>query len=936
MIMKRIVFVLALVVGAAFVRADTPVSASKKAEQEKARWSVDDVILSESASGMDISPDCRHVAWVKSTFDKDKGARVSRLMRSSLTENEDVELTRGPDSCRLPMWSRDGKLLAFITERVAPKAKGDGDDDDEDKRRAAKNKEPKAQIWLMNPFGGEPWQLTDGNRAVGYYEWADAETIIFSAQEAPTLHEDTLKDDRKDDSIVVDDEKTAPPVRLFRVTVKDKKVVRLTDNLDRIASFSVSPSGSQVVAVHDRSLSFIYDNKVKPAAILHDLSTGNRKQIFSERKYNVARVRWSPDGKGLYVASEFTTHPNYVHAAITELYHYDFASGAIAKVDIDSKGISGGILEPMKDGVLALEAGGTENPTIRIRRVTGFDVARMKWVDAWERSYVFGTIWVSDLKLGKDGKTVVYKSSDSSTPDRWYRGQLKGDDIKERRLLVNVNPSFDKKTRAETEIVEWKGALNEKVEGILYYPHNYQEGKRYPLVLMIHGGPASASLDEWSENWAYAPNLMCQRGAFVLKPNYHGSSNYGLKFVESIADGKYYEYPLQDLEKGVDSLIARGLVDPDKLGTLGWSNGAILTMALVASNPRYKAASAGAGGAEWVGDWGACEFGMSFSNYYFGKSPLEDPQLYIKMAPLYQFHKVRTPTILFHGTEDRTVPTHDGWAQYRALQQHSEAEVRFVLFPGEKHGLTKMAHQRRKLEEELAWFDRHLFKAAKDDQLAYKQDSPLARALKIKAAQRDGERYGIRVKDILIPETVAHEGIDIGRFETTRAQFAQFDRGYGVGVGQENYPANRISFEQAKAYCDWLSNRTQEVYRLPKEDEVASFYEKTDAGENTLDYWAGHAVNPEDARTLVEKVRSLGSDASLLRPVGSFKGVGKEEMVFDLGGNVAEWVIGKDGKGKVLGGSADTPVDARLAQRRPAPEYVGFRVVKGAAPSKKP
>ena len=113
----------------------------------------------------------------------------------------------------------------------------------------------------------------------------------------------------------------------------------------------------------------------------------------------------------------------------------------------------------------------------------------------------------------------------------------------------------------------------------------------------------------------------------------------------------------QDLPGVAAALVARGLVDPARVATMGWSNGAILSAALLTRNPTYKAASLGAGGAEWVGDWGACEFGCSFSNYYFGKSPIEDPQLYIKMAPLYQFDKVRTPTILFHGTEDRAVPT---------------------------------------------------------------------------------------------------------------------------------------------------------------------------------------------------------------------------------------------------------------------------------------
>src|SRR5262249_47995439 len=200
--------------------------------------------------------------------------------------------------------------------------------------------------------------------------------------------------------------------------------------------------------------------------------------------------------------------------------------------------------------------------------------------------------------------------------------------------------------------------------------------------------------------------------------------------------------PTEDIEKGADALIAKGLVDPDRLALQGWSNGAILTMALLTKSTRWKAAAAGAGGSEWVADWGACEFGHCFDRYYFGKSPLEDPQLYIKMAPFYQFDKVRTPTLLFQGEADRVVPPHHGWMQYRALQQLGKADVRLVMFPGAKHGLRKLAHQRRKLEEELAWFDRHLFKTAKEENEALKSDSPLARALTLQKVRREGTRYG--------------------------------------------------------------------------------------------------------------------------------------------------------------------------------------------------
>ena len=131
-------------------------------------------------------------------------------------------------------------------------------------------------------------------------------------------------------------------------------------------------------------------------------------------------------------------------------------------------------------------------------------------------------------------------------------------------------------------------------------------------------------------------NLLCARRAFILRPNYHGSSHYGLKWAESI-EGRYY-LPVEDIEKGIDAFVARGQVDKSKIGLGGWSNGAILTMALI-TRRHYQAASAGAGGSEWAADWGVCDFGMCFSNYYIGKAPYEDPELYRKNAPFYDFPK---------------------------------------------------------------------------------------------------------------------------------------------------------------------------------------------------------------------------------------------------------------------------------------------------------
>lgn len=886
------------------------------------RWTEEDVVNTESAADFQVSPDGHWAVWVKRAPDEDKGKRVDHLIRSNLAEPRAVQLTRGPDSCTQPRWSPDGKILAFLSARPSPKARTKDKGKDKD--------DPVTQVWLMDASGGEPWALTELGRPIILFEWAGPESIVFAAKEEPSLHENTLKDEKKDDSIVVDDELHEPPVRLFKVDVKSQKVTRLTDNRDRVTALAVSPDGKLAVTVNNRSLSYIYDNKVRPVVRLYDLATGKFRQIFKEPRINVEAVRWTADGKGFYASSLTTTHPRYLQATITELYHYEPVTGTTRKVDLawerglaaqeENGGREGFVVTP--DGFLALLANGVRNKVARYVR-TGPATWKRDFLDGEHVANLFG------LELGRDGKTLLYAHSTASMPTRWFRARLDGAKLEGPAVIANLNEALQKKPRAKVEVVRWKGALDEEVEGLLVYPHEYKQGSKYPLVVMIHGGPFGADIDAWEDRWSRPANLFAQRGAFVLKANYHGSSNCGLKFAESLAGGKYYDLPLTDLERGVDAMIARGLVDPGRLGTMGWSNGAILSAALITRNPRYKAAALGAGGAEWVGDWGACEFGCSFSNYYFGKSPLEDPQLYIKMAPLYQFDKVRTPTILFQGESDRAVPPHHAWSQFRTLQTLGKVDVRLVLFPDEPHSLGKLVHQRRKLREELAWFDRYLFKVTPDEDQAVKTGSPLARALKRKAARRDGTRYGILEKGVLIPETVAFEGIEVGRFEVTRAQYAAFDKAYKVSPGTKNYPVTGVSFEKARAYCRWLSQQTGRTYRLPAEAEAKTLYDDRDgAGENTLDYWAGYAPNPEDAARLREKVKQLGGQAPLLRPVGRFKGAGEGEIVFDLGGNAAEWVETKDGKGRVGGGCAAVPVDGKIASRKPPEEYVGFRVVK--------
>lgn len=856
------------------------------------KWTSEDVLFQESASAPDLSRDGRFAVYTRSKMDREKGVSVSNIYLKHIADDFEIALTRGGDGASAPRFSPDSRRIAFLTSRKAPGAPAGGD--------AAEG--GGAQVWLIDVRGGEPWPLTKMEKGVRSFEWLDDNTLLLVAAEDASLFEQSNKQ-RKDATNVLDDEAHAPPVRLFRFEIKGAKVTRLTTNTDRITGVTVSPDGAWAVTVHNRSLAETFNQKIKPAIFLHDLKNGKASQLFADGKLQARNFNFARDSKGFYFAAPFNNHAYLLNAYVTRLYYYDLAASRHVEVPLDWERGAGFSYDTTDDGFVAVLVDGARNRTAR------FTKSGSTWTRAWLNSEHERNIF--SVVTAFDSKSIVYNHTTASKPAVWMRAELNGAALAGAKPLIKANPAFDKKAIARTEVITWKGALDEEIEGVLYYPHNYEAGKKYPLVVMIHGGPHGHDSDAFRESWGYPTQLMAQRGAFVLKPNYHGSSGYGLKFSESISGGKYNDLEWIDVERGVDHLIARGFVNKDMLGVMGWSNGSIITIELTTRTNRYKAAGAGAGNVNWISDWGNAVFGDSFDSYYLGTTPMDNPDLYVKKSPLFRMDKVTTPTIIFFGTEDKQVPTEQGWQHYRALQHYGKTDVKFLLFPGEAHGLRRLAFQQRKLEEELRWFDKHLFGTLKDDNEALKKESALAAVLKVQSLPE-------------VPETAERGALHVGRFEVTRAQFRAFDPSYQFPAGTGHYPANGISFEKAQAYCEWLSKKTGQKFRLGTEEEMAGMLAAART-ENTLDAWAGYAVNPDDAGRLASLLEGLAPGA-LLKPVGSNAGKG-DDPVFDLGGNVAEWVVAKDGKGKAIGGSADRPVDPK-AQTQPKPAYVGFRVVR--------
>jgi dipeptidyl aminopeptidase/acylaminoacyl peptidase len=864
--------------------------------KSKWQWNIDDLITRDSVREYQLSPDGKKLIWTVQKWNLKTHKTYNILYLTRLDTKKRIRLTRGEDSFTSIQWVPGENMISFKTSRKF------------------KDTKP-GNLWLMDLDGGEPYPVTSFDSGILSYRWLDKDNFLFTGSEAKSLYHSRIKKN-KDTSVVVEDEDHLSITRLFRFNLKTKVNRRLTDNVKPLGSFFLSHNKQYVVYSISMSVLFGQNSEIPPKYFfldLKNLEAGSKEIKKAPKAASFSYVAWAKDNSGFYVSAPYCTHPIYTMASVNKVYWYSLSTMKYKEVDLQWDRYGSGIY-PTDDGFIMSLLNGVH-----------FKYARFfKKGNSWKRKWIQGNIQqnISRLQLAENGKTILYNYSTAATLPGYFLGELKGDRFIKKFEIMAIDSPLKSRPLGKREILSWKGAKDEDVQGILHYPVNYKEGKKYPLIVMIHGGPYAADMDFFSAGAMRGMHLWNERGAFVFRVNYHGSSNYGLAFGESIA-GHYYEYEVPDIEKGVDLLIAQGKVDKDRLGVMGWSNGSILGIGLIINSNRYKVASLGAGDVNWTSDYGNCAFGVSFDNYYFGGPPWEKLDHYIEKSPLFKLHKVTTPTLIFHGSEDRAVPYSQGWEFYRALQVIGKAPVRFISFPGEGHGPRKLGHIRRKVEEEIRWFEKYLFKTLEEKNESLKKNSPLDKLdSRLKIARVNG-LYGIEKDGKLIPEIVEYSKKKIGRFEVTRGQWAAFDASFKYEPGTGNYPVTGISFDSAKKYILWLNGICGKTFRLPGKDEVKVFYSSRSG--NVFDYWAGYTLNPDDYKNLLKTLEKYGNKPVLIKAAGCFSAMG-EDPVFDLEGNAAEWVTMEDGKGKACGGSADRPKDKR-SDISPRSEYTGFRVV---------
>ena len=641
-------------------------------------------------------------------------AYVSHLWLMNVASGASFQLTRGKKSADQAEWSPDGRWLAFVTERestaIEPLAVEKEKDTEEKQKEEGKEarhgdqKPGKHQIWVISPQGGEAWQLTKSETDVEHFHWSkDSQWIAFTANPPESKAGKDRKEKYAEYEVY---EKDYEQHQLWLVNAGaatqsclPEEAKRLTSDASlNIESFNWSPDSTKIAfsASKNPLLAFRGEQDI----YLLDLKQNSGPAKIVALPGPDESPVFSPDGKQL----AFTT-------ALAQPYYY-YANGHIAVVDLaavtakaastpaELTDLTAGIDEDAElmdwgpGGVYFIAQQKTSTHLFRVnpesRKI--------------QRLTSPGALIVEGGSFTKDFQTIAFLAPDATRMEELYVSPVSPFAP---RKLTDITAQVKNWKLGTVEVVSWKSQDGATIEGILRKPADFDATKQYPLLVKIHGGPTGTSLPTLSPfEYAYPVQMFLSKGALVLEPNYRGSAGYGAAFralnVRNLGVGDMW-----DVMSGVDSIIAKGIVDTTRMGSMGWSEGGYISAFLTTHTDRFKAISVGAGISDWMTYYVNTDI-TPFTRQYLRGTPWDDPEVYAKTSPITTIKQAKTPTLIQQGSNDKRVPVPDSFELYRGLQDQGVAS-RLILYKGFGHGVDKPKSQRALLEANRDWFSFYIW-----------------------------------------------------------------------------------------------------------------------------------------------------------------------------------------------------------------------------------
>jgi dipeptidyl aminopeptidase/acylaminoacyl peptidase len=639
--------------------------------QPRHPMTIEDVVALRRASDAQVSPDIRRTIFVVTAWDREADRFNSDLWLAATDFFQPaMRLTFNPKRDDHPRWSPDARRIAFLSERGAENAT--------------------AQIYLLNLTGGEAQQLTSHQTAVQDFAWSpDGRFIAFIAEE-PRKSDDKDKPKTKPPVVIDEDYRYA---QLWVVNVETGETKQLTRGTRHLTGFDWSRDGAQIVftarvtpKLADNLTTEIYlvPFNLKEAPV----DTAQARQL-TNRPGGKSQPRFSPDGQKIaFLATadgDLVAGPERIH-----------------------------VIPP---------AGG--EPRVLARNFDGY-IRTFRWAsdsyrlvfsaDVGVNSHIFTTD-LSDKGLvpvtnGEGTNLLTSATYDGYQVIFIHENPMMASEVMTISArnpvffqLTKLNPQVESFALGRVDAIKWKSNDSTEIEGLLIYPLGYENGRRYPLLTYIHGGPEGAYTRNFNASWSAFPQVYAGNGYAVFMPNFRGSSNYGAKFAQAnkLTIGKV-DY--EDVLSGIDELVKRGIADENRLAVAGWSYGGYLSGWIIGHTNRFRCAAYGAGLSNAVSYWATADIQYSRERLH-GGTPWENRKAYDELSPLSYLSQARTPVLIFHGEKDERVPLGQSLESFRTLKR-TGVPVQLVVYPDQGHGLTVPSYQLDKMKREFAWIEKYL------------------------------------------------------------------------------------------------------------------------------------------------------------------------------------------------------------------------------------